>query len=82
MKRGKKNLTSSRRSAGAALERVLRGDELVLIPALVLLYLAGRVSFAAAYARGAAARAFGMARSPAPPPWRPRLPYSWRVDAL
>ena len=40
---------------------VLRGDELVLIPALVLLYLAGRVSFAAAYARGAAARAFGMA---------------------
>lgn len=47
--------------AHLALAAVLRGDELVLIPALVLLYLAGRVSFAAAYARGAAARAFGMA---------------------
>ena len=50
-------------AAGAhlSLAAVLRGDELVLIPALVLLYLAGRVSFAAVYARGAAARAFGMA---------------------
>ena len=50
-------------AAGAhlSLAAVLRGDELVLIPALVLLYLAGRVSFATVYARGAAARAFGMA---------------------
>lgn len=40
----------------------------VLIPALVMLYLAGRVSFAAGYARGAAAS-------------ESRLPYSWRVDA-
>ena len=47
--------------AHLGLAAVLRGDELVLIPALVLLYLAGRVSFAAAYTRGAAARAFGMA---------------------
>ena len=47
--------------AHMGLAATLRGDELVLIPALVLLYLTGRVSFAAAYARGAAARAFGMA---------------------
>ena len=47
--------------AHLVLAAVLRGDQLVLIPALVLLYLVGRVSFAAVYARGAAARAFGMA---------------------
>lgn len=47
--------------AHLGLAAVLRGHELVLIPALVLLYVAGRASFAAAYARGAAARAFGMA---------------------
>lgn len=47
--------------AHLGLAAVLRGHELVLIPALVLLYLAGRVSFAVAYPGGAAARAFGMA---------------------
>ena len=47
--------------AHLGLAAVVRGDELVLIPSLVLLYLAGRVSFAAAYPRGAAARSFGMA---------------------
>lgn len=47
--------------AHMGLAATLRGDELVIIPGLVLLYLIGRVSFAAAYARGAAARAFGMA---------------------
>ena len=40
---------------------VLRGEELILIPALVTLYLLGRVMFAIGYAKGAAARAFGMA---------------------
>ena len=39
---------------------MLSGEELTVIPVLVLLYLAGRVSFAAGYARGVAARAFGM----------------------
>ena len=43
------------------LATVLRGAELVLIPLLVILYLAGRIAFAATYAKGAAARAFGMA---------------------
>ena len=47
--------------AHLAFAAVLSGEKLVLIPVLVLLYLAGRVSFAAGYARGAAARAFGMA---------------------
>ena len=47
--------------AHLGLAAVVRGDELVLIPALVLLYLAGRISFAAAYPKGAAARSFGMA---------------------
>jgi hypothetical protein len=47
--------------AHLALAAVLRGDELVLIPLVVLLYLAGRVSFAARYAQGAGRRAFGMA---------------------
>ncbi len=47
------------------LATVLRGGELVVLPVLVGLYLIGRVAFALAYPRGAAARAFGMAR-PAP----------------
>ena len=47
--------------AHLGLAAAVRGDELVLIPALVLLYLAGRISFAAAYPKGAAARSFGMA---------------------
>lgn len=47
--------------AHLVLAAVLRPEELVLIPLLVLLYLAGRASFAARYAKGAAARAFGMA---------------------
>lgn len=48
------------------LATVLRGPELVLIPLLVLLYLAGRVSFAIGYARSPIARAFGMALTGAP----------------
>ena len=44
-----------------SLAATLRGDELVLVPALVVLYLAGRASFASTYRKGAAARAFGMA---------------------
>ena len=47
--------------AHLVLAAVLRGEELVLIPPLVVLYFAGRASFAARYAKGAAARAFGMA---------------------
>ncbi|MCA0355498.1 MAG: MAPEG family protein [Brevundimonas sp.] len=43
------------------LATTLRGPELVLLPALVALYLFGRVTFAFAYPKGAAARAFGMA---------------------
>jgi hypothetical protein len=43
------------------LATVLRGDELIVLPALVGLYLIGRVAFAVAYPRGATARAFGMA---------------------
>ena len=43
------------------LATVLVGPELVLIPLLVLLHLAGRVAFALSYHRGAGARAFGMA---------------------
>lgn len=47
--------------AHLALAAVLEGSELVLLPVLVMLYLVGRACFAAAYAKGAAARAFGMA---------------------
>ena len=43
------------------LATVLRGPELILIPLLVFLYLTGRVAFATCYAKGAVARAFGMA---------------------
>lgn len=45
---------------------VLRGPELVLIPLMVILYVIGRIAFATNYARGAAARAFGMALTAAP----------------
>ena len=34
---------------------------MVLLPVLVALYLVGRILFALGYAKGAAARAFGMA---------------------
>lgn len=44
-----------------ALATTLRGGELVLLPTLTGLYLLGRITFAFAYPRGAAARAFGMA---------------------
>ena len=47
--------------AHLSLAATLRGDELVLLPALVVLYLAGRAAFASSYRKGAAARAFGMA---------------------
>ena len=48
------------------LASVLRAAELVLIPLLVLLYLVGRVAFAAGYAKRPIARAFGMALTGAP----------------
>lgn len=48
------------------LATVLVGSELVLIPLLVLLYLAGRATFAWGYARSPIARAFGMALTAAP----------------
>lgn len=47
--------------AHLVLATVLRGEEMILLPVLVALYLAGRVFFVLGYARGAAARAFGMA---------------------
>lgn len=47
--------------AHLVLATVLRGEEMILLPVLVALYLVGRVFFALGYARGAAARAFGMA---------------------
>lgn len=43
-----------------ALAALLRGPELALIPSLILLFLIGRIAFAARYSRGAVARAFGM----------------------
>lgn len=52
--------------AHLALATVLRDRELVLIPLLVLLFLIGRVAFATRYAKGAAARAFGMALTAVP----------------
>jgi hypothetical protein len=52
--------------AHLALAAMLRDRELVLIPVLVFLYLAGRAAFAAGYAKGAAGRAFGMALTGAP----------------
>ena len=47
--------------AHLVLATVLRGEEMVVLPVLVALYLVGRVLFALGYARGAPARAFGMA---------------------
>ena len=43
------------------LATVLRGDELRLIPFLVIMFIVGRVTFALGYARGPGARGFGMA---------------------
>lgn len=43
------------------LAALLRGHELQLIPLLVILFLAGRVTFALGYAKSASGRAFGMA---------------------
>lgn len=43
------------------LATVLRDEELVLIPLLVLLFLVGRAAFAIGYAKSPIARAFGMA---------------------
>lgn len=47
--------------AHVTLATVLRAEELVLIPLLVLLFLVGRATFAIGYAKGPIARAFGMA---------------------
>jgi uncharacterized membrane protein YecN with MAPEG domain len=47
--------------AHLVLATVLTGAEMVLLPVLVVLYLLGRVLFAVGYAKGAGARAFGMA---------------------
>lgn len=47
--------------AHLALAAVMRATELVLIPVLIVLYLIGRISFAAGYAKGAPGRTFGMA---------------------
>jgi hypothetical protein len=48
------------------LATVLREEELVLIPLMVLLFLVGRVTFAIGYAKSPIARAFGMALTGAP----------------
>jgi len=48
-------------SAHLVLATVLRGEEMILLPVLVPLYLVGRGFFALGYAQGAAAPAFGMA---------------------
>lgn len=48
------------------LATVLRDEERVLIPLLVILFLIGRVTFAAAYAKNPIDRAFGMAATGAP----------------
>ena len=48
------------------LAAVLRGEEMVLIPVLAALFLAGRVAFALGYGRGRTGRAFGMALTAAP----------------
>ncbi|PZU71813.1 MAPEG family protein [Brevundimonas sp.] len=47
--------------AHLVLATMLRGEQMILLPVLVALYLAGRVFFALGYAKGAGARAFGMA---------------------
>lgn len=46
--------------ANLALATLLRDKELVVIPVLVVLFLIGRIAFAWAYPKGAAARSFGM----------------------
>lgn len=48
------------------LAALMRGDELVLAPFLVGLFILGRVIFALGYAKGASGRAFGMALTAAP----------------
>lgn len=53
-------------AAHLILATVLRDEELVLIPLLVVLFLAGRGAFAVGYARSPIARAFGMALTGAP----------------
>lgn len=52
--------------AHLALAVVLRGDELVLVPTLVLLYLIGRIWFALGYSQGAPGRAGGMVLTAGP----------------
>lgn len=52
--------------AHLALAATLRGRELILIPILVALYLAGRIWFALGYARGAPGRAGGMVLTAGP----------------
>jgi hypothetical protein len=47
-------------AANLILATLLEACELVLLPILVGLFLIGRISFAWAYPKGAAARAFGM----------------------
>ena len=47
--------------AHLTLAAVLRDEELVLIPLLILLFLVGRATFAVGYAKGPITRAFGMA---------------------
>jgi uncharacterized membrane protein YecN with MAPEG domain len=53
-------------NAHLILATVLRDQELVLIPLLVLLFLIGRATFAIGYAKSPIARAFGMAVTGAP----------------
>lgn len=48
------------------LATVLRDAELVVLPAMVALYFAGRITFALGYGRGASGRDFGMALTAAP----------------
>ena len=43
------------------LATVLRAEELALIPALVILFMFGRITFALGYSKGPGGRAFGMA---------------------
>lgn len=48
------------------LATVLRDGELAVVPAMVALYLLGRITFAWGYGRGPSGRAFGMALTAAP----------------
>lgn len=47
--------------AHLTLAALLRGNELVLIPLLIALFMVGRIAFAFGYAKRASGRAFGMA---------------------